>query len=58
MKLTIQQKGYTYAFTWEFDSPEDRDYYTFQDPYHSKITPTVLAAVENIIVVDYTPDEY
>ncbi|KAL2858606.1 stress responsive A/B barrel domain protein [Aspergillus pseudoustus] len=51
-------KGYEYAFTWEFDSAEDRDYYTFKDPYHSLITPVVLNAVENVIVVDYTPGEW
>ncbi|GAQ12313.1 hypothetical protein ALT_9634 [Aspergillus lentulus] len=51
-------KGYQYAFTWEFDSPEDRDYYTFKDPYHALITPLVISAVENVIVVDYTPDVY
>ncbi|KAF4159243.1 hypothetical protein CNMCM8927_000086 [Aspergillus lentulus] len=51
-------KGYQYAFTWQFDSPEDRDYYTFKDPYHALITPLVISAVENVIVVDYTPDVY
>ncbi|KAL3465636.1 hypothetical protein BJX64DRAFT_285242 [Aspergillus heterothallicus] len=51
-------KGYEYAFTWEFESAEDRDYYTFKDPYHSLITPIVLNAVENVIVVDYTAGEW
>ncbi|KAJ5378384.1 hypothetical protein N7509_011503 [Penicillium cosmopolitanum] len=51
-------KGYDYAFTWDFETPEDRDYYTFKDPYHTSITPVILDAIENIIVVDFTPHEF
>jgi hypothetical protein len=56
--LISSQKGYEYAFTWGFDSAEDRDYYTFKDPYHTLITPIVLNAVENVVVVDYTAGEW
>lgn len=56
--LTALQNGITHAFSVEFESTEDRDYYVKSDPVHQSFVAFVGALLEKAIVVDYTPGEF
>lgn len=56
--LTGSQNGITHAFTVEFGSKADRDYYVKTDPVHQAFIKYAGDVVEKAIVVDYTVGEF
>lgn len=56
--LTASQNGITHAFSVEFESTEDRDYYVKSDPAHQAFIAFAGTVVEKAIVVDYTPGAF
>ncbi|CBX93092.1 similar to stress responsive alpha-beta barrel domain-containing protein [Plenodomus lingam JN3] len=47
--------GLTHGFVVEFESAEDRDYYTHRDPAHQAFVQFVGPLVQGVKVLDYTP---
>ncbi|KAJ9194439.1 hypothetical protein DTO164E3_7324 [Paecilomyces variotii] len=47
--------GFTHIFVEEFETEEDRDYYTLKDPAHLAFANSLGAVVEKVQVVDFTP---
>lgn len=51
----VFQGGFTHIFVEEFETEEDRDYYTLKDPAHLAFANSLGAVVEKVQVVDFTP---
>ncbi|OJD15979.1 hypothetical protein AJ78_03811 [Emergomyces pasteurianus Ep9510] len=48
------QNGFTHAFVTQFETAEDRDYYTKKDPAHLAFVGGLPAIVEKVHVMDFT----
>ncbi|PGH30466.1 hypothetical protein GX50_06757 [[Emmonsia] crescens] len=48
------QNGFTHAFVTEFETVEDRDYYTKKDPAHLAFVGSLSAIMEKVHVMDFT----
>lgn len=53
--LNQQQQGYTHGFSVVFESREDRDHYTNNDPVHRAYAQKLRTVAEKVVVVDYEP---
>ncbi|KAI1324890.1 stress responsive A/B barrel domain-containing protein [Xylariaceae sp. FL0255] len=46
-------EGHSYAFVFEFENEEDRDYYLKKNPAHPAFADFLRPIVEKAVVVDY-----
>jgi hypothetical protein len=56
--LTAIQEGLTHAFVVEFNSVEDRDYYSKEDPRHAAFGEHVGKVAERVVVVDFSNSKF
>lgn len=42
----------------EFANTDDRDYYTFKEPAHLEYIESLKPIVEQVVVVDFSNDEF
>jgi Stress responsive A/B Barrel Domain len=56
--LLTSQADITHGFVVEFESVEDRDYYTSKDPTHLAFTKVAGEVLVKAIVVDFNPGSF